>query len=185
MNKLRSVYAKHKQEGYHGRRSAFASLRFRFSSIFPRNGKNPSSHPWRAAGGERKAATSKKHPEEVAHSGVSGENRFGNQDAAAGNKIKSVKERLIWQKSLLLVQQIYQVTKSFPREEVYGLAAKMKRGAVSAPSNIAEGFRRRHSKGFKRFLNIGLGSLARLEAQVLISGELTYLAADVKNTLLE
>jgi four helix bundle protein len=101
------------------------------------------------------------------------------------NKIKTVKELLVWQKGLALVKQIYQATKSFPREEIYGLVAQMKRDAVSVPSNIAEGFRRRHSKEFKQFLNIGLGSLAELETQVLISGELAYLATDVKNALLE
>jgi four helix bundle protein len=132
---------------------------------------------------------------------ASRENRLGNQtkinvseecqleDRSASptseNKIKSVKGLLVWQKGLALVKQIYQVTKSFPHEEIYGLVAQMKRSAVSVPSNIAEGFRRRYSKEFKQFLNIGLGSLAELETQVLISGELAYLTSDVKDALLE
>lgn len=83
------------------------------------------------------------------------------------------------------MKQIYQATRSFPREEAYGLVAQMRRSAISAPSNIAEGFRRRYPIEFKEFLNAGLGSLAELETQVLISDELGYFAADVKNKLLE
>jgi four helix bundle protein len=51
----------------------------------------------------------------------------------------------------------------------------MRRCAVSVPSNVAEGFRRRHSKEFKQFLNIALGSLAELETQTIITRELGYL----------
>ena len=140
------------------------------------------------ANGERKTTGGERRMVDGVQSNVSGENRLENQAVAPTtpeNKIKTVKELLIWQKGLSLVKQIYQATKSFPREEVYGIVAQMKRSAVSVPSNIAEGFRRRHSKEFKQFLNIGLGSLAELETQVLISGELAYLAADVKGGLLE
>lgn len=117
--------------------------------------------------------------------GTRRENQAAPPSSGAENKIKTVKELLIWQRGLSLVKQIYQATKSFPREEVYGIVAQMKKSAVSVPSNIAEGFRRRHSKEFKQFLNIGLGSLAELETQVFISGDLAYLAADVKDSLLE
>ncbi len=128
-------------------------------------------------------------PESRAESGsrnnAAGGNQPENQAAASESKIKTVKDLLVWQKGLSLVKQIYQATKSFPREEIYGIVAQMKRSAVSVPSNIAEGFRRRHSKEFRQFLNIGLGSLAELETQVLISGELAYLTADIKDALLE
>lgn len=135
--------------------------------------------------GERKTAPDEKRLENGSQSNYLGENRSEKQSSALEPKIKTVKELLIWQKGLVLVRQIYQATKSFPREEVYGIVSQMRRSSISVPSNIAEGFRRRHSKEFKQFLNIGLGSLAELETQVLISGELGYLAADIKNSLLE
>jgi len=137
---------------------------------------------------ERKTTGQENQAGNAARHNASRENQPGNQGstpATPENKIKTVKELLIWQKGLVLVKQVYQATKSFPREEVYGIVAQMRRSAVSVPSNIAEGFRRRHSKEFKQFLNIGLGSLAELETQVLISGELAYLAADIKASLLE
>ena len=137
---------------------------------------------------ERKATGPESRAVNDARGNPQGGGRTEDQGAPPANsesKIKTVKELLIWQKSFSLVKQIYQATKSFPREEVYGIVAQMKRSSVSVPSNIAEGFRRRHSKEFKQFLNIGLGSLAELETQVLISGELAYLATDVKNVLLE
>ena len=137
---------------------------------------------------DRKPACIERRPEDGVRNNVSRENHLKNQDTApetSAPKIKTVKELLVWQKGLALVKQIYQATKSFPPEEVYGLVAQMRRSAVLVPSNIAEGFRRRHSEEFKQFLNISLGSLAELETQVLISGELAYLAADVKNELAE
>jgi four helix bundle protein len=138
--------------------------------------------------GERKGASHERRGGNETQSNDSTSNRLQDQAASPAiseNKIKTFKELLIWQKGLALVKKIYQITRSFPREEVYGLAAQMKRCAISVPSNIAEGFRRRHSKEFKQFLNIGLGSLAELETQVLISGELTFVAGDVKGALLE
>ncbi|OGX13314.1 MAG: four helix bundle protein [Omnitrophica bacterium RIFOXYB12_FULL_50_7] len=80
---------------------------------------------------------------------------------------------------------IYQKTSAFPREEIYGLVAQMRRAAVSIPSNIAEGYRRRHAKEFQQFLNIALGSLGELETQIIVSSELNYFANENKSFLLE
>ena len=136
----------------------------------------------------REIAPPRKQPAAGLPSSSSEKASSTSQDASSDTsekKIKTVKELLIWQKSLVLVKQIYKITRSFPREEIYGIVSQMKRSAISIPSNIAEGFRRRHAKEFKQFLNIALGSLAELETQVLISGELAYLTPDVKNALLE
>jgi len=73
-----------------------------------------------------------------------------------------------------LAKAIYQVTDSFPAKEIYGLSSQMRRSAVSIPSNIAEGFMRKHNKEYKQFLYIALGSLAELETQVLLSEELGF-----------
>lgn len=90
-------------------------------------------------------------------------------------KITSFKGLDIWKKGIELVKEICSATGKFPNAELYGLASQIRRAAVSIPSNTAEGFRRRHSKEFKHFLNIALGSAAELETQIIISKELCYL----------
>ena len=89
-------------------------------------------------------------------------------------KIKSYKDLDIWKRSIKLVEDIYRVTKSFPREELYGLTSQMRRAAVSIPSNIAEGFTRLHDKGYKQFLYIALGSCSELSTQIIIASRLKY-----------
>jgi four helix bundle protein len=74
-----------------------------------------------------------------------------------------------------LVNAIYRLTKTFPGDEIYGLSSQMRRAAVSVPSNIAEGSARHSRKEFLQFLGISLGSLAELETQVMISGNLGYI----------
>ena len=81
----------------------------------------------------------------------------------------SYKELKIWQKGMEIVDDVYQLTASFPKEEVYGLTAQMRRCGVSIPSNIAEGSQRTSAKEFSNFILIAKGSLAELETQILIS----------------
>lgn len=80
--------------------------------------------------------------------------------------MKSHKDLIVYQKSLLYTKSIYQFTQSFPVEERYGLSNQMRRAAVSVPSNIAEGAARQYNKEFIQFLYIALGSLAEIETQV-------------------
>jgi four helix bundle protein len=75
----------------------------------------------------------------------------------------------VWQKAIELVESVYVLTGTFPKEEIYGLTAQMRRAAVSIPSNIAEGCRRDSPKEFRRFLLDAFGSGAELETQVVIS----------------
>ena len=75
-------------------------------------------------------------------------------------KIKNFKDLRIWQEAILFVEQIYKITKGFPKDEIYGIVNQMRRAAVSIPSNIAEGFMRYHNKEFKQFLFIALASSA-------------------------
>lgn len=77
-----------------------------------------------------------------------------------GKKIKGFKDLRIWQKGIEIVKDIYEITKPFPKEELYGLTSQMRRCAISIPSNIAEGFKRYHNKEYKQFLYITLGSSA-------------------------
>ena len=99
--------------------------------------------------------------------------------------IKTFKDLKVWQKGIELVKEVYSTTVSFPSEERYGLSAQMRRAAVSIPSNIAEGFRRRYAKEHKQFLSIALGSCAELETQIVISKELDYIDDAKKDSLEE
>lgn len=72
-------------------------------------------------------------------------------------------ELIVWQKSLNLVVSVYDLTKLLPKSEIFGISSQIQRSAVSIPSNIAEGFRRRSNKEFIRFLNIAMGSCSELE----------------------
>lgn len=88
------------------------------------------------------------------------------------------KELDVWKISIELVVDIYKITKSFPKDEFYGLVSQIRRCAVSIPSNIAEGCARNGDKETIQFLYISLGSTAELETQLLISEELGYIEKD-------
>ena len=90
-------------------------------------------------------------------------------------KIISYKDLKVWQKGILLCEEIYIVTEKFPKDERYGLILQIRRCAVSIPSNIAEGQRRGHTGEFLQFLRIAFGSGAELETQLLISLNIGYL----------
>ncbi|MCB9053309.1 MAG: four helix bundle protein [Lewinellaceae bacterium] len=90
-------------------------------------------------------------------------------------KVRNFKELIVWQKSMDLVEQVYQTTKQFPKEEAYGLASQLRRAAVSIPSNIAEGQARQSTKEFQHFLSIAQGSRAEVETQILVAMRLNYL----------
>jgi len=90
-------------------------------------------------------------------------------------KIKTYRDLIIWQKSMALVTQIYMVTKRFPNDETYTLISQMRRCAISIPSNIAEGYGRKSTNDYIRFLNIAMGSIYELQTQLEISFNLKYL----------
>jgi len=85
------------------------------------------------------------------------------------------KELDVWKAGIDLVLDIYEVTRDFPKEEIYGLTSQLRRAAASIPSNIAEGAARRSDKEFVQFLYIALGSLSEVETQVIIADKLRYL----------
>lgn len=87
--------------------------------------------------------------------------------------IKSYKDLVVWQKSMLLTEKIYELSSLFPVEEKFGLASQMRRSAVSIPSNIAEGRGRSTRKDFAQFLHIALGSASELETQVELARRLS------------
>lgn len=90
---------------------------------------------------------------------------------------------LVWQKSRVLVKQIYQHTKTFPSYETFGLVNQMRRAAVSILSNIAEGCGRQSDKEFIQFLHIAKGSLFEVESQLYVAMDLGYIKEiDLKET---
>jgi four helix bundle protein len=97
-------------------------------------------------------------------------------------KTKSFKDLIVWQKAYKLVLEIYRMTKAFPMSETYGLSQQARRAAVSIPSNIAEGYGRKHQAEYKHFLSVAYGSLLELETQYLLSVDLKYTG---KNEIIE
>ncbi len=89
--------------------------------------------------------------------------------------MRSHKDLKVWQESVDFVVDIYQVTREFPKEKLYGLVSQLRRAAVSVPSNIAEGAGRQTKKEFIHFLYISLASLSEIETQLVISQKLNYL----------
>ena len=89
------------------------------------------------------------------------------------NKINSHEDLIVWQKAIDFVTDIYSITDSFPKSEMYGLTNQIRRSVVSIPSNITEGSARRSLKEYNQFLYIALGSLSELETQLIISSQQT------------
>lgn len=89
--------------------------------------------------------------------------------------MNNYKELKVWQKSMDLVELVYKLTSSFPKEEKYGLVSQIQRCAVSIPSNIAEGAGRNSNKEFKHFLSIANGSSNELSTQLHLSIRIGYI----------
>ena len=81
---------------------------------------------------------------------------------------------------MTLVESVYRQMAGFPREELYGLAAQMRRAAVSIPSNIAEGAGWNSSRELPQFLGITCGSLAELDTQLELAVRLGYVSAEAE-----
>jgi len=94
---------------------------------------------------------------------------------------KSFQDLQVWQKAHRLVLDVYQMSRGFPSQEIYGLTAQLRRAAMSIPANIAEGFRKRGKADKARFLNIAQGSLEEVRYYLLLSKDLSY--ADVTKQL--
>ena len=97
-------------------------------------------------------------------------------------KTRSFKDLIVWQKAYKLTLEIYTITKTFPRHEIYGLTQQMRKAAISLPSNIAEGYGRKHKAEYQQFLSIAYASLLELETQYLLSIDLNYIN---KNEIIE
>ena len=92
---------------------------------------------------------------------------------------------LFWQKSISLVTNVYKATRTFPKEETFGLTSQIRRSSISIPSNIAEGSGRESNKDFLRFLYISLGSLFEMQTQLEIAKNIIYISEEEFNLLYE
>ncbi|MDD5055182.1 MAG: four helix bundle protein [Candidatus Peribacteraceae bacterium] len=97
----------------------------------------------------------------------------------------SYKDLRVWVKGRALVKIVYQLTKAFPKEELFGLTSQIRRAAVSIPSNIAEGSQRSSDREFANYVLIARGSIAELETQVLLSVDIGYLSNEHATPVLQ
>ncbi|MBR1645102.1 MAG: four helix bundle protein [Alloprevotella sp.] len=93
------------------------------------------------------------------------------------------KDLHVWTKGMEIARYVQTATKSFPRDELYGMTSQMRRAAYSIPSNIAEGAARRSTVELRQFLYIALGSASELETQAILSHDFGYLPLQVYETL--
>lgn len=89
--------------------------------------------------------------------------------------MKPHKRLKAWSESIVLVKQVYGITKSFPKEELLGITFQLRRATLSIPLNIAEGAARSTKKEFVRFLDIAIASLSEVDTIFIIAFELNYL----------
>ena len=92
---------------------------------------------------------------------------------------------VVWQKSMVLAKDIFDVTARFPKSETFGLVSQMRRCAVSIPSNIAEGYGRGTNKDLVHFLYVSLGSSNELETQLILSRDFEYLNEEESSMLIQ
>jgi len=98
---------------------------------------------------------------------------------------KTFEDLLVWQKAHLFVLSVYQLSKSFPHYETYGLSSQLRRAAVSLAANISEGFRKRSKADKVRFLNIAQGSVEECRYYLILAKDLEYGDASEAKLLLE
>jgi four helix bundle protein len=90
--------------------------------------------------------------------------------------MRNFRELIVWQKSHQLTLKIYLLSRSFPKEEIFGLISQMRRSSSSIPTNIAEGCGRESNAEMKRFLVISSGSSSELEYQLLLAKDIGYIS---------
>ncbi len=99
--------------------------------------------------------------------------------------IESYRDLRVWQASMRLAEQCYLLTRSFPREELFGMTSQIRRSSSSIPANIAEGWGRDSTGDYVRFLQIAQGSLKEVETHLLLANRVGLLEPDVMAPLLQ
>jgi four helix bundle protein len=97
--------------------------------------------------------------------------------------VKDFRNLAVWHKAHALTVAVYQATREYPRDELYGLTSQTRRAAVSVPANIAEGCGRTTQADFARFLDLASGSVNELDYHLLLAHELEFLSPEKHNCL--
>ncbi|MER8911344.1 four helix bundle protein [Mesorhizobium sp. M0854] len=100
------------------------------------------------------------------------------------DKIASYRDLIVWQQAMDLTVAIYQVTRTWPKDEIYGLTGQVRRAATSVPANIAEGYGRESRASYQQFLRIAQGSLKELETHLLIAQRVGITSREVVESLM-
>ena len=99
--------------------------------------------------------------------------------------IKTYRDLKVWKDAMNLAAEVQSLTKTFPRDEVYGLTSQIRRSAISVPSNIAEGYGRESTGSYVHFLKTARGSLNELETQLLLAERFGYVLSPTSEDLLK
>ena len=89
--------------------------------------------------------------------------------------MKDFRQLQVWSKSHELVKELYKVSESFPKQEMFGLTSQLRRASISVPTNIAEGCGRGSDADFKRFIQIAFASASEVEYLIFLSFELSFI----------
>jgi len=151
------------------------------------NGWKRSSYPQKSGGYQRKVEV----PVSQSSTGTAGQRTMATApsikipSASPSEKINDFRDLHVWKLGKELVLDTYKATKNLPSDELFGLTTQMRRAAISIPSNISEGYNRRYTKDYQRFLSFALGSCAELETQIEVCRDLEYFTPDTCSSLLE
>ena len=111
---------------------------------------------------------------------------LGSRQSAVGDeRIESYRDLRVWKEAMDLAVRCYEVTKAFPREEMFGLVSQIRRAAASVPANIAEGYGRESTGSYVHFLRMAQGSLKELETHLLLSARVGLIAEPSVEPLIE
>ncbi|XGV98899.1 MAG: four helix bundle protein [Leptolyngbya sp. BL-A-14] len=99
--------------------------------------------------------------------------------------IESYRDLMVWQEGMNLAEACYKVTKTFPKEEIYGMTSQMRRASTSIPANIAEGYGREYRQEYIQFLRIAQGSLKELETHLLLAQRVELLTIESADSTLK
>jgi four helix bundle protein len=99
--------------------------------------------------------------------------------------ITTYQDLQVWQNSMNLAERVYDLTRQFPKEELYGLTSQIRRAVISIPANIAEGWGRQTTGEFRQFLHNAQGSLRELETHLLLACRLKLASSDQIQPLLD
>src|SRR5262245_32319343 len=102
-----------------------------------------------------------------------------------GSTIRSYKDLDVWLMAMAVAESCYRATRDFPRQEMYGMTAQIRRASTSIPANIAEGYGRDQTGSFIQFLRIAQGSTRELEQHLILSGRVGLLRSDAVSDLLD